>query len=42
MVYGPCVIALLTDVVIWLRLSSAPITAQALCRLVVDGVDSQA
>jgi len=27
---------------IWLRLSSAPIPARALCRPVVDGVDSQA
>ena len=27
---------------IWLRLSSAPIPALALCRPVVDGVDSQA
>ena len=28
--------------VIWLRLSSMPVTAQPLCRAVVDGVDSQA
>jgi len=34
--------ALLTDVVVWLRLSSASSTTQALCRSDVDGVDSQA
>ena len=34
--------ALLTDVVVWLRLSSASRTTQALCRSDVDGVDSQA